>query len=84
MSTKNQRTQGRLGAGVLRGALGLSVGLTTRLARAEETNLALGHPCQVFSSCEADGWSASKLTDGDIGALGWSSKAFAEWADHQL
>lgn len=33
-------------------------------ARADDTNLARGRPCKFFSSIEADGWSAPKLTDG--------------------
>ncbi len=66
------------------GALGLCLGLASGLAGAQKTNLALGQPCQVFSSYEADGWSASKLTDGAADALGWSSKAFTAWSDHQL
>ncbi len=49
-----------------------------------ESNLAYGRPCKVFSSHEADGWSVSKLTDGQSGGLGWSSKAFAAYPDHRL
>jgi hypothetical protein len=48
------------------------------------SNLARGKPCQVFSSHEAQGWSAAKLTDGETSPLGWSSKAFAAYADHSL
>jgi alpha-L-rhamnosidase len=66
------------------GSLAFSIGLKGGVAEAEETNLALGRPCQVFSSHEGDGWAASKLTDGESGALGWSSKAFTAWADHWL
>jgi len=47
-------------------------------------NLALGKPCQFFSSHESDGWSASKLTDGETLTPGWSSQAFAAYADHTL
>jgi alpha-L-rhamnosidase len=49
-----------------------------------EKNLALGRPCQVFSSYEADGWSKAALTDGKIGGLGWSSKAFSAFENHAL
>jgi len=48
------------------------------------SNLARGKPCQVFSSHEEQGWSAAKLTDGETSPLGWSSKAFAAYADHAL
>lgn len=48
----------------------------------ENENLALGRPCQVFSSHEGDGWSKSQLTDGRIGGLGWSSKAFTAHEQH--
>jgi alpha-L-rhamnosidase len=54
------------------------------MAETRETNLALGRPCKVFSSHEGDGWSVSKLTDGETGALGWSSKAFTAYRDHSL
>ncbi len=49
-----------------------------------EENLALGRPCQVFSSYEADGWSKTTLTDGETGGLGWSSNAFSAYRDHTL
>ena len=49
-----------------------------------EKNLALGRPCSVFSSYEADGWSKTRLTDGQTGDLGWSSKAFAAHETHTL
>lgn len=49
-----------------------------------DLNLALGRPCQTFSSHEGDGWSAARLTDGETGATGWSSKAFAAYPDHSL
>lgn len=51
---------------------------------ASAANLARGKPCQVFSSHEEQGWSAAKLTDGETSPLGWSSKAFAAYADHSL
>ena len=51
---------------------------------ASAENLALGRLCKTFSSIEAYGWSAAKLTDGKTGALGWSSKAFSAYADHAL
>jgi alpha-L-rhamnosidase len=49
-----------------------------------EKNLALGRPCQVFSSYEADGWSKTALTDGKTGTLGWSGKAFSAYENHEL
>jgi len=61
-----------------------SIGLVTVMAEAGETNLARGRPCQAFSSHEGDGWSASRLTDGETGGRGWSSKVFAVWPDHSL
>ena len=64
--------------------LPVSGGPIAGLAGAKESNLALGRPCQAFSAHEADGWSVSKLTDGQTGALGWSSKAFAAYPDHRL
>ena len=48
------------------------------------TELAAGRPCKVFSSHEGDGWSVRNLTDWQPGSLGWSSKAFAAYAEHTL
>ena len=88
------QAQRRLSA-ILLIALAVLASAAGRRARAAEAaiaddsggtrpNLALGRPCKVFSSYEGDGWSASKLTDGQTGALGWSSKAFAAYPDHSL
>lgn len=53
--------------------------------RAEPTqNLSVGKPFKAFSSIESDGWSVYKLTDGEKGGKGWSSKAFARYPDHTL
>jgi hypothetical protein len=68
----------------LYGSIAFTIGLTTGRAEPNETNLSLGQPCKVFSSHEGDGWSVSKLTDGQTGALGWSSKAFTASSDHSL
>ena len=54
------------------------------MAEPQEPNLALGRPCKAFSSEEGNGWSVSKLTDGETGTRGWSSKAFAAYPDHRL
>ena len=56
----------------------------TVLARADDTNLARGKPCKFFSSKEADSRGASKLTDGEKGGIGWSSRSFANYSDHRL
>jgi alpha-L-rhamnosidase len=58
--------------------------LAASAADRAEKNLALRRPCQVFSSYEADGWSKAKLTDGQTGGLGWSSKAFTAHENHSL
>ena len=84
MSMGNRKIKRRIGDVLLYGSLAFSIGLTTGMAEPQETNLALGRPCKVFSSHEGDGWSASKLTDGETGALGWSSKAFTAYPDHSL
>ncbi len=81
MNRKNKR---RIIAVLLCGSLASIAGLATGMAEAKETNLALSRPCKVFSTLEGDGWSASKLTDGQADALGWSSKAFAAYPDHSL
>jgi alpha-L-rhamnosidase len=57
----------------------------TATAVAEPTsNLAAGRRCQVFSSREESTLSVARLTDGQVGSEGWSSKAFATHADHRL
>jgi alpha-L-rhamnosidase len=66
---------------VLFGSLAPSV---AHAADPGEKNLALGRPCQVFSSYEADGWSKTKLTGAGQGNLGWSSKAFTLHEKHTL
>jgi len=47
-------------------------------------NLARGKLCKSFSSMEECGWSLVKLTDGETGTVGWSSKAFSAYPDHTL
>lgn len=47
-------------------------------------NIARGKKVKVFSSLELNGWSADKLTDGEKGGIGWSSKAFPKYAEHLL
>ena len=47
-------------------------------------NISDGKPCKAFSSLESNGWSVNKLTDGEKGGKGWSSKAFALYPDHSL
>ncbi len=49
-----------------------------------QENIARGKPCKVFSSLESNGWFVAKLTDGEKGGIGWSSKAFSGNSDHSL
>lgn len=84
MSTRNLKIKRQIGVVSLCGSLALCMGLASGMAESKETNLALGRPCKVFSSHEGDGWSESKLTDGETNALGWSSKAFTAYPDHSL
>ena len=49
-----------------------------------QENIARGKKLKVFSSNELNGWSADKLTDGEKGGIGWSSKAFSKYAEHTL
>ncbi len=84
MSTRNLRIKRQIGVISLCGSLALGIGLGLAIAEPAETNLALGKPCKAFSSHESDGWSVSKLTDGETHTVGWSSKAFAAYPDHSL
>jgi len=62
----------------------LAVGTSAWANAVETTNVARGKTCKVFSTLEADGCSAARLTDGESGGAGWSSKAFSAYADHRL
>ena len=50
----------------------------------QTTNVAEGKLCKTLSSIESDGWSLSKLTDGEKGGTGWSSKAYSMHANRSL
>lgn len=47
-------------------------------------NVAHKAPVTAFSSIEDGGWQVAALTDGIKGGIGWSSKAFASFPDHNL
>jgi len=47
-------------------------------------NISDGKQCKAFSSIESNGWSVNKLTDGEKGGKGWSSKAFPMYPGHSL
>ncbi len=49
-----------------------------------QENVARGKSCKVFSSLESKNWSVSRLTDGEKGDIGWSSKAFSTYSEHIL
>jgi len=50
----------------------------------QEVNVAIGKSCTTLSSNESDGWSVDRLTDGEKGGTGWSSKAYAMHANRSL
>ncbi|MEI7900759.1 MAG: family 78 glycoside hydrolase catalytic domain [bacterium] len=62
----------------------LAAGNSAWALAGETPNVARGKTCKVFSTLEADGCSAARLTDGESGGAGWSSKAFSAYADHRL
>jgi len=47
-------------------------------------NVAHNAPVTAFSSIEDGGWQVAALTDGIKDGIGWSSKAFASFPDHNL
>ena len=64
--------------------LGIMLMLAAGGVFAQDVNLARGKPCKVFSSLETSNWGTARLTDGQTGEDGWSSRAFATHADHCL
>ena len=64
--------------------LGIMLMLAAGGVFAQDVNLARGKPCKVFSSLETSNWGTVRLTDGQTGDDGWSSRAFATHADHCL
>jgi len=49
-----------------------------------QVNIAEGKLCKTLSSIESDSWSVDRLTDGEKGGTGWSSKAYPMYADRSL
>lgn len=47
-------------------------------------NISRGKSCKTLSSIESEGWSVSKLTDGEKNSKGWSSQAFSVYPEHTL
>ena len=47
-------------------------------------NVANGKSCKTLSSKESDLWSVDRLTDGEKGGTGWSSKAYSMHANRSL
>ncbi len=47
-------------------------------------NVARGKSCKTLSSNQSDIWSVSRLTDGEKGGTGWSSKAYSRHANRSL
>ena len=71
---------------LFRGLLLAVLLVTAGIAGAETaaTNLARGKKCSVFSTLQTNSFTVSGLTDGQRSGTGWSSRSFAEHADHAL
>ena len=71
---------------LFRGLLLAVLLVTGGIAGAETAaaNLARGKKCSVFSTLQTNSFTVSGLTDGQRSGTGWSSRAFAEYADHAL